>query len=158
MPRVHSAELAIEYNHVGVGDAYVTVRSTLEFSQEDLDREFRFRISLFGSDVGEESTPSAWPLYQFRFLKVDKGGGLPRTYDVVHGAPGTVRREDHATLKISVLDEDPGYKWIPVELPPWTPPGAAKVLFPDEIYATVSLAVEESSPVFIMTYVPRLYQ
>lgn len=77
----------------------VTVDFGLSFPAADWGKKFRYSIKLFGSDIGESSTPSASPLYQFQF-----GNSLSK---LVTGGQITQNVYSHTqNLPREVLDED----------------------------------------------------
>lgn len=167
MASVQKVELDIQYSISGQGNAKVRVRSFLSFEPGEIGRAFRLRISLFGSDLGEQPKAvlqRSSPIYVFSFrVQTSLLGSAPsfrdENFDVVKATAISVEHDAERDVPLQVLDEDPGEdRTLVPGTPTWTPPIYAVTPHSDEIYAVSELLTSAPSNTVQLRYVPRIEQ
>ncbi|MGE5519886.1 MAG: hypothetical protein ACM3VS_08180, partial [Candidatus Dadabacteria bacterium] len=113
MAQVQKVELDIKRQSSSLkGTTEITVRSTLSFSLDELGKDFKLKIALYGAEQAESATeenPAHQPLYLFLFSNPPMI--LPkRDYTVIHPITPTLLHEETRLIPVGVLDEDPGVR------------------------------------------------
>ena len=150
MAEVSNVLLDIQYPTIGPGPATVKVQGKLTFAPQEQGKSYKLRIGLFGKDPEPGETGpivlggEPVPIYMFRW------GSTFLTHDhkVINATPGTQDFVETRDVPMTKLDEDPE-TWKQVI-------SGLTMLFreDDEVFATVSLASEQSTNVVELKYVP----
>jgi hypothetical protein len=149
MAQVQKVELEVKRQSSNIkGTAEVIVRSTLSFAAEEIGKDFKLRIALYGSDPEEPKeadveNDSKHPVYVFQFSNPPMI--LPkRDYTIIHAISGTIIHEETRLIPVAFFNEDADLKQSHYLILP----------IPDSIYAVVNLSIEKHSNTIQLLYAP----